>query len=183
MGTPEREREVNRPKLSLSPEEFQDFHAQTARGLKSYLMRLTGNAATADEVLQEAYYKLLRAELPELGERERKNYLFRIATNLVRDLYRGKGEGALPLAEAAHAAAGTGLEQAPLRADVGKVLDTLKPRERELVWLAYVEGSSHREIAQIMGLREVSIRPMLFRVRQKLAELLKSLGYCERMVM
>ena len=54
--------------------------------------------------------------------------------------------------------------------------------ERELVWLAYVEGSSHREIAEIMGLREVSIRPMLFRVRQKLAELLKSIGYCERMV-
>lgn len=174
---------MNSPKLSLNPEEFQDLYAQTARGLKSYLVRLTGNSAIADEVLQEAYYKLLRAELPELGERERKNYLFRIATNLVRDMYRGKAEGTLPLAEAAQAAAGSSMEQAPLRADVGKVLDTLKPRERELVWLAYVEGSSHREIAEIMGLREVSIRPMLFRVRQKLAELLKSIGYCERMVM
>ena len=174
---------MNPPRLSLSPEAFQDFYAQTARPLKSYLVRLTRNAAIADEVLQETYYKFLRAELPELGERERKNYLFRIATNLVRDMYRGKVEGTLPLQDAVHAAAeGGGLEQTPMRADVGKVLDTLKPRERELVWLAYVEGSSHREIAEIMGLREVSIRPMLFRVRQKLAELLKSIGYCERMV-
>ncbi len=171
------------PKLSLSAEAFQDFYAQTARPLQSYLLRLTRNAAIADEVLQESYYKFLRAELPELGERERKNYLFRIATNLVRDLYRGKAEGSLPLHEAARAAAGESMaEQMPVKADVGKVLDTLKPRERELVWLAYVEGSSHREIAEIMGLREVSIRPMLFRVRQKVAELLKSLGYCERMV-
>ncbi|MBS1829370.1 MAG: RNA polymerase sigma factor [Acidobacteria bacterium] len=175
---------MNQPRLSLSPETFQDFYAQTARPLKSYLVRLTGNAAVADEVLQEAYYKFLRAELPALGERERKNYLFRIATNLVRDLYRGKVEGALPLKETVHSTEEESrLEQVPMKSDVGKVLNTLKPRERELVWLAYVEGSSHREIAEIMGLREVSIRPMLFRVRQKLAELLKSIGYCERMVM
>lgn len=175
---------MNQPRLSLSPETFQDFYAQTARPLKSYLVRLTGNAAIADEVLQEAYYKLLRAELPALSERERKNYLFRIATNLVRDMYRGKVEGALPLKETVHSTQEESrLEQVPMKSDVGKVLDTLKPRERELVWLAYVEGSSHREIAEIMGLREVSIRPMLFRVRQKLAELLKSIGYCERMVM
>ncbi len=173
---------MSTPRLSLSAEAFQDFHAQTARPLKSYLLRLTRNAAIADEVLQESYYKFLRAELPEMGERERKNYLFRIATNLVRDLYRGKAEGTLPLKEAARASGESMAEQAPVKADVGKVLDTLKPRERELVWLAYVEGSSHREIAEIMGLREVSIRPMLFRVRQKVAELLKSLGYRERMV-
>lgn len=174
---------MSEARLSLSPEAFQEFYAQTARPLKSYLVRLTQNTAIADEVLQESYYKFLRVELPELTERERKNYLFRIATNLVRDMYRGKVEKALPLQEAALTAEESGVDEVAVRTDVGKALETLKPRERELVWLAYVEGSSHREIAEIMGLREVSIRPMLFRVRQKLAELLKSIGYCERMVM
>ncbi|MBL8174994.1 MAG: sigma-70 family RNA polymerase sigma factor [Bryobacterales bacterium] len=183
MGVPEREREVNQPPFALTREQFQDLYGETARPLKSYLLRLTQNAAVADEVLQEAYYRFLRAELPELGPRERKNYLFRIATNLVRDLYRGKLETSLPLSEAARTSTSPHLDHTPLKEDLGRVLDTLKPRERELVWLAYVEGSSHREIAQIMGLREVSIRPMLFRVRQKLADLLRSIGYCERMVL
>jgi RNA polymerase sigma-70 factor (ECF subfamily) len=170
--------------LSMAPEEFQEFYAQTARPLKSYVMRLIQNAAIADEVLQESYYKFLRANIGEVGERERKNYLFRIATNLVNDMYRGRAESALPINESVRATADESTAgQVQVRGDVGRVLGTLQPRERELVWLAYVEGSSHREIAEIMGLREVSIRPMLFRVRQKLGSLLKSIGYCERMVM
>lgn len=170
--------------LSMAPEEFQEFHAQTARPLKSYVMRLVQNNAIADEVLQESYYKFLRAGIGELGERERKNYLFRIATNLVNDMYRGRAEATLPIKEGVRATAEEAkVGHVQVRNDIGRVLETLPPRERELVWLAYVEGSSHREIAEIMGLREVSIRPMLFRAKQKLAGLLKSIGYCERMVM
>ncbi len=161
---------------------FEEFYAQTARPLKSYLQRLTNNAAVADEIAQESYYRFLRADTGGLGERERKNYLFRIATNLVNDMFRGRGESSLPLKDVLANAEGPKQGQTDIRSDVGRVLGTLKPRERELVWLAYVEGSSHREIAEVLGLKEISIRPMLFRARQKLAGLLKSIGYCERMV-
>jgi RNA polymerase sigma-70 factor (ECF subfamily) len=40
------------------------------------------------------------------------------------------------------------------------------------MWLAYVEGADHREIAAALGLRERSIRVLLHRVRRKLAGLL-----------
>ena len=50
-------------------------------------------------------------------------------------------------------------------------------RERQLLWLAYAEEFSHREIAQMAALREASIRPLLFRARQKLAALLRAAGY------
>jgi DNA-directed RNA polymerase specialized sigma24 family protein len=39
-----------------------------------------------------------------------------------------------------------------------------------------VEGSSHREISEIVQLKEGSIRPLLFRARRKLASLLRSTG-------
>jgi DNA-directed RNA polymerase specialized sigma24 family protein len=39
-----------------------------------------------------------------------------------------------------------------------------------------VEGSSHREIAEIVGLKEQSIRTMLFRARNKMAGLLRGRG-------
>jgi RNA polymerase sigma-70 factor (ECF subfamily) len=49
----------------------------------------------------------------------------------------------------------------------------LKPRERELLWLAYVEGMSHAEIAAATGLGAMSIRILLYRTRQKASTLLR----------
>jgi RNA polymerase sigma-70 factor, ECF subfamily len=49
---------------------------------------------------------------------------------------------------------------------------SLKSRERQLLWLAYVEGSSHKEIADSTGLKAGSIRLLLFRARRKLAGLI-----------
>jgi RNA polymerase sigma-70 factor (ECF subfamily) len=60
---------------------------------------------------------------------------------------------------------------------VAGVLAQVKPNERALAWLAYVEGLSHREIAAATGIKEASVRPLLYRVRQKLAGLLRERGY------
>ena len=64
-------------------------------------------------------------------------------------------------------------DQVEHRSELAHAFQHLKPRERELLWLAYVEGSSHKEIAEVSGLRENSIRPLLFRARQKLASVLR----------
>jgi RNA polymerase sigma-70 factor (ECF subfamily) len=50
----------------------------------------------------------------------------------------------------------------------------MKPRERQMLWLAHAEGYSHREIAQVMGLSTASIRLLLFRARRKIAALLRT---------
>ena len=44
--------------------------------------------------------------------------------------------------------------------------------QREMIWLAYALGSSHQEIAEALGLRTGSVKPLLFRARRKLAALL-----------
>jgi len=49
----------------------------------------------------------------------------------------------------------------------------MRPRYRQLLWLAYAEGYSHREIAEITGLASASIRLLLFRARHKIARLLR----------
>ena len=48
----------------------------------------------------------------------------------------------------------------------------LKPRERAMLWLAYTEGSTHREIADTLGLTPRSVKLLLFRARRRLAGLL-----------
>ncbi len=56
--------------------------------------------------------------------------------------------------------------------DVRAAMRMLKPRERELLWLAYVEGMNHAEIGAATGLRPLSVRMLLFRARRKAAGLL-----------
>jgi RNA polymerase sigma-70 factor (ECF subfamily) len=50
----------------------------------------------------------------------------------------------------------------------------MRPRDRQILWLAHAEGYSHREIAQVTGLASASIRLLLFRARRKIARLLLS---------
>jgi len=76
------------------------------------------------------------------------------------------GEGIEGIASPADAAA-------PDRnADFTRAMSLLKPRERAMLWLAYAEGSSHREIANVLGLEPASLKTLLSRARRKLADLL-----------
>jgi RNA polymerase sigma-70 factor, ECF subfamily len=164
--------------LSMGEAEFRVFYERTAPQLRGYLRRVTGDLSTADDLLQESYLRLLRAPSAPTEEAHRKHYLFRIATNLLRDHFRAakRQPAALPetttAAEAAHP-----VRDLALQSDLHQLLAELKPRERELLWLAYVEGYRHDEIAKLLSCRAASIRPMLFRARGKLAELLRTRGW------
>lgn len=160
---------------SMGEAEFRAFYEQTASQLRGYLRRVTGDAALADDLLQEAYLRMLRAPLAPTEEAHRKHYLFRVATNLLRDHFRASKHAFVRLTEKpqpAHANRDFALEH-----DLEKLLLELKPRERELLWLAYVEGYRHDEIAELINCRAASIRPMLFRARGRLAELLRTRGW------
>lgn len=161
----------------MDEEGFRRFYARTARPVKAYLSRVCGNATLADDLLQEAYYRFLRADRPEMDEAGEKNYLFRIATNLIKDHFRQSKRIASPLPEIPTGER-TG-EKINLRTDLSRVLQDLKPRERQILWLAYVEGSSHREIAETVGVKAASIKILLFRARHKLAALLREKGFVQ----
>lgn len=153
----------------MDDEEFRAFYDRTARPLWSYLSRVTGDPHRADDVMQETYYRFYRAATQYESESHRRNSLFRIATNIVRDAARrAKKVENVPL-EDVHAVAPQPVET---RTDLTRALQQLEPEQRELLWLAYAQGSSHEEIASILGLRAISIRTLLLRARKKLAVLL-----------
>lgn len=161
--------------FSMDEEGFRQFYGRTARSLRAYLARVVGNSTIADDLHQESYFRFLRAELPEMDDRGHKNYLFRIATNLARDHFRRSKRTEKPLPEIP-VGERTG-EKINLRTDMSRALEKLKPRERELLWLAYVEGSTHIEIAETVGVKPASIKMLLFRARQRLATVLREKGF------
>jgi RNA polymerase sigma-70 factor (ECF subfamily) len=160
---------------ALDAQAFSGFHQRTARPLWAYLARVLGNAALADDLLQESFLRFLLTARWEEGEAACRSYLYRIATNLMRDHWRRPAvtsleevpEGDLPASN----------WQMDERIDSQGLLKPafaqMRPRERQLLWLAYAEGATHAEIAQITGLGAMSIRLLLFRARHKLARLLR----------
>ncbi|HXB21929.1 MAG TPA: sigma-70 family RNA polymerase sigma factor [Candidatus Solibacter sp.] len=159
----------------MDDEAFNGFHQRTARPLWSYLARVSGSGSMADDLLQESYLRFLCAGNLREDEESRRRYLFRIASNLLRDHWRRPVVAALDeLPESLFAAPeGRDSERIDSQAILGPALAQMKPRERQLLWLAYAEGSTHREIAEITGLGAASIRLLLFRARRKMARLLR----------
>jgi len=159
----------------MDEDTFRAFYERTARGVWTYLARVTGDRQLADDLLQETFYRFLRAAAAHDTEAHRRNSLYRIATNLARDARRRM------LIRAPFSLSCTDIERVPSSdtagaaeriADFTRAMSYLKARERAMLWLAYAEGASHREIADVLGLRPGSLKPMLFRARRKLAALL-----------
>jgi RNA polymerase sigma-70 factor, ECF subfamily len=157
--------------LVMDEDAFRAFYDRTARQAWALLYRSTRDTALADDLLQEAYYRLLRTRTRFESEEHRVHYLFRVAANLAADARRRGGPERVPLGDdhagvLADREAGPGPEQ---RADLARALDTLAPRDRDLLWLAYAAGESHAEIAARLGIGRPSIKVLLFRARKRLA--------------
>jgi len=153
----------------MNEDAFQAVYDRTARPLWAYLLRVSGRRDVADDLLQEAYCRFFVRNPPGLDEAQTRSYLFRIATNLLRDRWRHHEDEA---DEEQWSEISAGETDQAARVDVRRVMQNLKPRERQLLWLAYVEGMNHTEIASATGLSAISIRLLLFRARRRAAGLL-----------
>ena len=87
---------IAKGKLSMDATAFRAFYEESAPRLFAYLLRISGERALAEDLLQEAYCRFLATELPRMDNAQRRSYLFRVATNLLRDRWRRHKEDPLP---------------------------------------------------------------------------------------
>jgi RNA polymerase sigma-70 factor (ECF subfamily) len=150
--------------------DFETVYAETARPLRAYLLRLAGDLALADDVLQETYLRYLSMGATRRAVAPARPLLYRIATNLVYDHFR-RNRRFVPSSFEPTAPASDGRAR-----DVARALSAVKPRQRSLLWLAFVEGWSHAEIAELLGLRAGSVKVLLFRAKTAFARVLRERG-------
>ena len=154
---------------------FEKLYERTARPLWSYASRISGNSALADDIVQETFMRYLRSPIKETEDAAIKSYLYKIATNLVYDHFRKtQRENKWQLFSAMESKDEIVYETFAEESDMMRVFHNLKPQERALLWLAYVEGYEHREISVVLNLSAMSIKVLLFRARRKLAKLFES---------
>jgi len=168
-----------RDATSMTEDAFRAFYERTAPGVWAYLVRTTRDRAQADDLLQEACYRMLRSGQHYEDDDHRRHALYAIATNLVRDTWRRRASGVdtsalLPeeIADGSVDVAG----HAIARTDLHRALARLSVRDRQLLLLAYAHGWSHKEIARAMDLAVASVKLMTWRARRRILTLLAPTG-------
>jgi RNA polymerase sigma factor (sigma-70 family) len=135
------------------------------RQLLWYLLRLTSSKDDAEEIAQEAYLRLLRVDGLESDSVRARNYLFRTATNLVRDNYRRR----TARCEQQHVA----LEDLQLEAEdsaldrivdsqlaaeiVVTILRDVSPRPRQAFVRHFGHGITYEQIAMELGVSKKTV--------------------------
>jgi len=136
--------------------------------------RMTGSAEDAEDVVQEAFARLLEAA-PARPESELAFWLVRVATNLALDALRRRKRRAytgpwLPAPvelEAGESDAGARydrLESATFAFLIA--LEALGPRQRAVLLLRDVVGASARETADVLEISEANVRVLHLRARR-----------------
>lgn len=162
----------------MDEETFRAFYERTSRAVWVYLTRVTGDRQLADDLLQETYFRFYKAGAAHRDEEHRRNSLFCIATNIARDTHRRRARYPVEPLDLDEDSRETAVIDARVAerfeesTDLWRAMAQLKPVQREMLWLAYALGSSHVEIAKIIGVKSGSVKILLFRARRKLAALL-----------
>jgi RNA polymerase sigma-70 factor, ECF subfamily len=153
---------------------FRSFYQKTAPALRAYIARCAGSVDLADDILQDVFMRFLLSA-PSIGnEAAMRGYLYRTAETLVVDRWRQRQR------ERRRDLAAAELRQQTVEPDysddISRAFRNLKPQQRSLLWMAYVEGLDHREIAFAAGLKEGSVRVLLSRARKVFAAAVNRLG-------
>jgi RNA polymerase sigma-70 factor (ECF subfamily) len=134
-----------------------------------YLARLLGNPDTAAELAQETFLRAYQSIARLADDSNLGGWLFRIATNLVRQHYRRRRIGWSDEAQLERRpATGERFEDAVAQQDaVRQALEQLPLRERVCLLLYAWTGYSCPEIGEILGSSTDAVRMTLVRARRR----------------
>lgn len=174
---------------------FDGWFERHSGELRSFATRLTGDAATGEDVVQETFTRAW-LHIDELSQREEVGpWLYRVARNLCVDTHRARRRvvpsEAASTADNASARGrfaadyGDGMDVAdPARhiertedAElVRRALTALTPRHRDVLFLRDIEGMAYDELGRRHGLSGESARAVIARARRRLRDELKTLS-------
>jgi RNA polymerase sigma-70 factor, ECF subfamily len=155
------------PIAMISSADFAELYENHYAAVYRTALRVTGNSADAEDVLQTVFLRMLNhgeqldsMQLPEA-------YFRRAAANAAIDLLRRRvshAETGLDDAHAPEAQASTALLKEQLR----RAIATLDQNDASMFLLRYVEGLTNGELAVVFGQEKKSIAVRLHRIRQTL---------------
>lgn len=157
--------------------EFARLVAAELPALLRFAVRLTGDAESAEEVVQESLYRAARARESFRGGSSLRTWLLRIVIHAFRDsLASGRRRASQPLTEELADPRQPPPERASLEAElsdrIAAHVSSLPARQREVLMLAAYEQLTSAEIAEVLGISVTNVHVNLHHARARLKELL-----------
>jgi RNA polymerase sigma-70 factor (ECF subfamily) len=163
------------------PAAFRELYEVYGPRVKAYMMRKGADAGTAEDLAQETLITVWRKAALYAGEKgSMTTWVFAIARNLRIDrLRREVPWQELPEGRITEASAEPLPDEAVAEKErqqrVQAALAELPPDQREVVSLAYLEGLSHSEIAERLGVPLGTVKSRMRIAYQKIRQALESL--------
>ncbi len=135
--------------------------------LLNYCCMICGNVSDAEDLLQETFMKVLSNLdlLEELGEKERRAWLYKVARNLFYDACRRRTVEQNHQMQAEEEA-----DDGFSEAETALILSSLPPDLSQIFMKRYFEGYTSKELAEDYGLSPSGVRAALSRARKLLRE-------------
>jgi RNA polymerase sigma-70 factor (ECF subfamily) len=158
---------------------FEEMYNQHASRLYSLAHRMLGNAADAEDAVQDTFLAAHKRLDGFRGEAALGTWLYRLAVNQCLDRMRSRAgreaqatdsmdEPERPWQPAVRA------DQPVERIDLKRAIAKLPEGSRSVFVLHDVEGLEHREIGQLLGIAEGTSKSQLHKARLRLREMLKA---------
>ena len=153
---------------------YDRYHADLYR----FVLYLAGDSDMAEEIFQETWFRAAKSAGKKPID-SFKRWLFRIAVNFHRDelrkqkvrrLFLGDGQSQERSESAASPRETEGFE---IREAILRAMDDLTPRQRAVFVLTYVEGFKVREVCEMLGKAEGTVKSTLHRALVVLREKLE----------
>ena len=151
-------------------------------GLILYLNGYVKNIATAEELTEDTFVKLVIRRPSFFGHASFKTWLYAVARNVALDYIRVSKRREVSLDECPEIFdEEQDLEQTYIRQEdrilIHRALKKLKQEYRDVLWLIYFEGFTHKEVARILRKTTHNVETMAYRARQVLKIKLLEEGY------
>ncbi len=130
-------------------------------------LRVTGNPADAEDVLQTVFLRILKREKGSEPESMPEAYFRRAAANAALDLLRRRVSHAETELKETSPHVSTE-DQSLLKEELRQAIAALDKDDAVLFLLRYIEGLSNGELASLFGQEKNNIAVRLHRIRQSL---------------
>jgi RNA polymerase sigma-70 factor (ECF subfamily) len=142
------------------------LYDEHAAALWRYAVRLTGDTARAEDVVQETLLRAWRhPEVADDGERSARAWLFTVARNLVIDETRSarfrRESGTSDMEQTADRAGPDEVESALDRMMLGEAISQLSDDHRAVIRRAYYQGWTTAQIAADLQIAEGTVKSRL----------------------
>ena len=152
-------------------------------GLILFLNQFVNNFCVAEELTEDTFFRLITKRPKFSGKSSFKSWLYAIGRNVDIDHIRHNSKlSDTPIEELDnYISDGKSLEQAYITEESKRALhialSKLAPNYRRVLWLAYFEDFSNREVAAIMKKNDRQIKNLLYRAKQSLKAELEKEGF------